>query len=85
MELARTLAIDPLMIDASIEALTALGWVARIAEPGEQRSVILCDPSITPAMPLIDALLIDPAQASPVLRRAVALDKLTLQQLLDAQ
>ena len=85
MELAGALAIDPLMIDASIEALTALGWVARIAEPGEQRSVILCDPSITPAMPLIHALLIDPAQASPVLRRAAALDKLTLQQVLDAQ
>lgn len=56
--LAEALRADPLQIEPLLELLMELDWVARLDEAGEKRYVLLCDPSATPAQPLISALLL---------------------------
>ncbi len=59
--LAARLRTDPLQIDAVLEQLIALDWVARLEEEGEPRHALLCDPARTPACALVDRLLLAPA------------------------
>jgi membrane protein len=61
--LAASLRIDPLQIESALEALTALDWVGRLEEEGQQRYVLLCDPVHTPLTPLVDVLLLAPIDA----------------------
>ena len=59
--LAARLRTDPLQIDGVLEQLVALDWVARLEEEGEPRHALLCEPAHTPALALVDALLLAPA------------------------
>ncbi len=64
-ELSVALRTDPLQIEPILEALVMLDWVGRLEEDGGGRHVLLCDPSSTPAAPLLSQLLLDP---NPVTR-----------------
>ncbi len=52
--------IDPLRLEVLLEVLVKLDWVARIIEPQATRYVLICDPRVTPALPLISELMLDP-------------------------
>jgi membrane protein len=81
--LAERLRVDPLQIEPIIDRLLALDWVARLDEGGAQRHVLLADPAITNAQPLVAAFLLDP---TPVVRsfwRRTALADLTVEQLIE--
>jgi len=58
--LAASLRVDPLQVEATLATLGALDWVGRLAEDGQQRYVLLCDPTQTLLAPLVDALLLAP-------------------------
>jgi membrane protein len=80
--LGARLRADPLQIEPVLESLAALGWVARLAEEGDPRIALLCDPPTTRAEPLLDALLLAPGAASAAFRRQARWPELTLAQLL---
>lgn len=80
--LAEALRTDPLEIEPVLDLLTAFDWVARLDEGGTARHVLLCDPDATPALPLLDALLVAPAAATAPFRRRARLEALTLAELL---
>ncbi|HEX2013511.1 MAG TPA: YihY family inner membrane protein [Roseateles sp.] len=56
-ELALRLRIDPLQLEPSLDALLAMDWLGRLEEAGAQRLVLLVAPDVTPAAPLLQALL----------------------------
>lgn len=83
--LAARLHTDPLQVDAALESLAAIDWVARLEEEGpdgEPRHALLCDPGAVPAKALIDGLLLAPGAASKGFRRRTRLDEMTLSELL---
>lgn len=83
--LAARLHTDPLQVDAALESLAAIDWVARLEEEGpdgEPRHALLCDPDAVPAKALIDGLLLAPGAASKGFRRRTRLDEMTLSELL---
>jgi len=85
--LAAHLRTDPLQIDAVLESLIALDWVARLEEEGEPRHALLCDPGHTPARALVDRLLLAPAASGTPAARFRARTRLAepmLAELLDA-
>ena len=81
-QLAEGLRTDPLLVDAVLERLIALDWVGRLDEPGEPRLALLCEPAVTPARALVDALLLAPMKASSAFRDRTRIDQLTLAELL---
>ena len=60
-ELSKTLGIDPLQIEPLLDALIAIDWVGKLAEQGNSRYVLLCDPETVRAERLLSKLLLDPA------------------------
>jgi membrane protein len=56
--LADSLRLDPQRVEEALGALTALDWVGRLENDGENRQVLLVDPATTAAGPLIDRLLL---------------------------
>jgi len=84
VELAEAFRADPLQVEPTLEMMIGLGWVARLEEADPKRHVLLCDPAVTAAQPLIDRLLLAPAVATQAFRQAAALDRLTLQDLIGA-
>lgn len=58
--LAERLRTDPLQIEPVLETLVALDWVGRLEEEGAARYVLLADPDLTLAQPLLAQLLLDP-------------------------
>lgn len=82
LELAHTLRTDPLQIEPLLELLIELGWVARIDEEGAQRHVLLADPALTPARPLIDRLLLAPVAVVEPFRRHAGIEEMRLAALL---
>jgi len=84
-QLAAQRRTDPLQIEPSLEQLVMLDWVGRLEEAGplgEPRYALLCDPAVTPASRLVEALLIAPGEANEAFRREARLDALMLGQLL---
>jgi membrane protein len=83
--LARALRTDPLQIEPLLEALQALDWVGLLNEAGDDhggRFVLLCNPDQTPAVPLLDDLLLRRDGVSEGFWGAARLDTLTLAQVL---
>lgn len=74
--------LDPLQIEPVLDTLIAQDWVARLDEEGVQRHVLLCDPQDTPAVALVDALLLRPAEAVMAFRVQAGLEQMTLADLL---
>ena len=81
-ELAAALRADPLQVDAVVETLAGFGWVARLDEEGQQRYVLLADPAITRAEPLLDALLLQPTAVSQPFRQRAGVPTMTLRELI---
>ncbi|MCI4440233.1 tRNA-processing RNAse BN [Tibeticola sediminis] len=69
-ELAQRLRVDPLELEPVVDALADLGWVAAL-EDG--RDALLIDLAHTPALPLIDALLLAPAPSVENFRKKAGL------------
>jgi membrane protein len=81
-ELAAAVATDPLQVEPVVEVLVGMDWAARLQEDGGQRLVLLADPALTLASPLIDALLIDKAAATRAFRERVGVERLMLAELI---
>jgi len=81
-QIAATLRIDPLQVEAIIDLLIEGDWVARLDEEGTQRHVLLCDPATTPASELIDKLLLKPDARVASFRVRAGLDRLMLSDVL---
>ena len=80
--LAAALATDPLQIEPVLDSLFAVGWVARVDEPGDPRNVLLCDPASTSAEPLIADALLAPSPAVQTLWTRARLGAIGLHDLL---
>ena len=83
-QLSQALRRDPLLLEATLETLVAIDWVARLDEDGAQRHVLLCDPARTVAAPLLEALLLEPSEHNASFRRAAGFERLTVAELLAA-
>jgi len=84
-EVAARLRIDPLQIEPIVERLVGLDWIARVAESGAQRLVLLAEPAVTKAAPLVNALLLDDSAAVQRFRQRAGLATMTLADLIDAE
>ncbi len=82
--LAASLRVDPLQVEATLAALGALDWVGRLAEDGQPRYVLLCDPTRTPLAPLVDALLLAPTDALEPARNRLGIAAIPLADVLPA-
>jgi membrane protein len=82
LALAGALRTDPLQVEPITELLVELGFVARIEEDGDPRHVLLADPKLVRAEPLLDALLLGPSVQTQAFRRRADLATMTLADLL---
>ena len=80
--LARQVKADPLRVALMLDRMVAWGWVGRLDEEGSQRYVLLADPAITPAEPLLDAYLAAPAPALAPLRQRWNWSRVTLREVM---
>ena len=80
--LADALRADPLRLEPLLDLLVELDWAARLDEGGTPRHVLLCDPALTPATPLVDALLLAPSQGTRAFRERARLGAMTLAELM---
>jgi membrane protein len=78
VDLSSSLRIDPLQIESALTALTALDWVGRLDEDGQQRYVLLCDPAHAPLAPLVNVLLLAPIDALAPARARLGIDAIRL-------
>lgn len=76
--LASDLRQDPLQIEPVLDRLVSLGWVGRLDESGEPRHVLLADPPGLPLPPLVDALLLSPAERNRAFVQGLGLQARTL-------
>lgn len=83
-QLAEALRTDPLQTEPILQTLARFDWVGHLDEPRDPRFVLLCDPSRTPAQPLLAQLLLEPSPASRGLWHRAGFDTMTVQELLDA-
>jgi membrane protein len=81
-QLSAAIATDPLQVEAAVDELVGMDWVARLDEDGGQRLVLLADPAGTPATPLIDALLLQATPAARELRERFGIERLKLADLI---
>jgi membrane protein len=80
-DLARAIQTSHLGVEAALESLVALDWVAPIARPStgeELRHVLLANPDNTPMAPLIHALLLRQGDSTQVLWRRAGWERLLL-------
>jgi len=83
-QVSRALRTDPLQVEPLLDLLVDMDWVGRLDEGGDARYVLLCDPAITPAKPLLAQLLLDPAPALLAFWQRARFDELTLADLVPA-
>lgn len=81
-DLSVTSGIDPLQLEPVLDAMTEMGWVARLEEAGAQRLVLLGDPTQMKVKPLVDAFLLGPSAEAALFTRRARLDEMTLMELL---
>lgn len=69
-QLAQRLRVDVLQLEPVLEALTALDWAVQVNETAsgaldtrQSRYVLVADPAATPLQPLVQRLLIEPADS----------------------
>jgi membrane protein len=80
--LAGMLEVDPLQVAPVLEDLVALGWCGRLDEEGAQRHVLLIDPPRTPALPLLNRLLLQEQHTTAAFRQLAGLSQMTVAELL---
>ncbi|HNU10532.1 MAG TPA: YihY family inner membrane protein [Rubrivivax sp.] len=77
-ELAQSLRVDPLQLEPVLQSLIAIGWVGRLEETGDQRHVLLGEPTAMRLEPLVQALLLAPRRGNEALLRRSRLQDMTL-------
>ena len=82
-QLAQALRADALQVDPLLDTLLAIDWVGRLDETGAQRYVLLCDPSVTKAAPLLAQLLVEPGIGLRRFWQRAGLGSMTLGELLE--
>lgn len=82
-QLAAALRVEPLQLQAPLDALQALDWVGRLQEDAE-RHVLLVRPADTPLAPLAHRLLLPPGPTSASFWHSAGLQGLSLQDALPA-
>ncbi|MEL4178277.1 YihY family inner membrane protein [Roseateles sp. PN1] len=81
-QLAHAIRVDPLQLEGVLDSLVGLDWIGRLEEGGAQRLVLLCQPSLTPAHRLLNAMLAERGAALAPLWQRSDWDRLTLADLL---
>ncbi|WP_425260493.1 YihY family inner membrane protein [Rubrivivax sp. RP6-9] len=81
-DLAAALHSDPLALEPLLDLLVELDWAARLDEAGTPRHVLLCDPALTAAQPLVDALLLAPGEGTRAFRQHARIGTMTLAEVL---
>nr|WP_295079822.1 YihY family inner membrane protein [uncultured Roseateles sp.] len=81
-QLAHAIRVDPLQLEGVLDSLVSLDWVGRLEEGGAQRLVLLCQPSLTPAKRLLNAMLAEHSAGLASLWQRSDWDRLTLADLL---
>ena len=82
-QMSQVLRTDPLQIEPLIDTLVAFDWVGCLDEANAPRYVLLCDPALTPAQPLLSQFLLEPSAAARGLWQRAGFDVMTLQELLE--
>jgi membrane protein len=82
-ELSQALRTDPLQIEPILETLVAIDWAGRLDEAGAQRYVLLCDPAVTKAAPLLSQLLLEPGIALRKFWQRAGFAEMTLRELIE--
>ena len=84
-QLSLLLRTEPLWVEPMLETLIGIDWVARLDEGDTARYVLLCDPAVTLAQPLLMQTLLPPSvMLGPFWARA-GLTSLTLAEVLGAE
>ena len=84
-QLSLLLRTEPLWVEPMLETLIGIDWVARLDEGDTARYVLLCDPAVTLAQPLLMQTLLPPSvMLGPFWARA-GLSSLTLAEVLGAE
>jgi membrane protein len=78
-QLSENLRTDPLQIEPLLDTLVRIDWAGRLDEPAGARYVLLCDPAVTPAGPLLEAVLLDPSLELSAFREQACFGRLLLQ------
>jgi membrane protein len=82
-QLGEVMRIDPLQTEPILESLTAIDWVGRLEEEGDARFVLLCDPALTAARPLLSQMLLEPVPAMQSFWQRAGFGQMSLQDLLE--
>ena len=82
-ELATALQTDPLQTEPILNTLVGFDWVGRLDEANDPRFVLLCDPTRTPAQPLLAQMLMEPSPTSRALWERAGFDTMTVQALIE--
>jgi membrane protein len=80
--MAAALRADPLQLEPLLERLARLDWISLLDEGDESRFVLLCEPDVTPILPLVHLLLLAPGSSTAVFRARTGLDSLRLREVL---
>ena len=80
--LSEQLQTDPLQVADALATLLALNWVAALDEPGAARYVLLVDPALTVATPLLNRTLLGEEGAMQPLRQRADMARITVAELL---
>ena len=81
--LARALQTDPLQVEPILEGLQDLNWVGRLDEQGAARYLLLANPAMTPAHPLLTLLLLEHSGVVQRFWQRAKLGQLSLQDVLE--
>lgn len=82
LSLATALRVDALQLEPVVDTLIGMSLVGRLEEAGAQRLALLCEPTHTPAGPLIKALLAEHSESLALLWARSDWTKIRLSELL---
>ena len=79
IDLAHRMRVQPSEIDVPLRQLQKLDWIGALQDDGaEPRLVLLVEPASTPLAPLVQRLLLRPAQGNQAFWRGARLDQMQL-------
>jgi len=82
VEVATALRTDPLQVEPVLETLVEIDWVGRLDEEGDARFVLLVDPAVVPAGPLVERFLMHPAAGLRAFWQRAGFGEMTLRDVL---
>ena len=83
-QLSLLLRTEPLLVEPMLDTLIGIDWVARLDEGDTARYVLLCDPAVTLAQPLLMHTLLPPSVLLGPFWARAGLSSLTLAEVLGA-